>query len=71
MKTLTLFCLALSLLMFGCSRQSKPGAFEPKPIFEEEKDSEEYIMLEDEDVGISRDNNSTSGESETSTASNP
>lgn len=71
MKTFALFCLALTILMFGCARQSKPDASEPKPIFEEEEDSEDYVMLEDEDVGISRNDAATSDKLETSSTPDP
>ncbi|NIP32709.1 hypothetical protein GWN26_06950 [Candidatus Saccharibacteria bacterium] len=72
MKKFALFCLVLiALMFFGCAHQAKPGASEPKPIFEEEEDSEDYVMLTDEDVGISRDDSNASDKPETTTASNP
>jgi len=53
MKTIALFCLVSSAIVFGCAHQAQPEINEPEIIFEEEKSDEGYIMLEDEDVGIS------------------
>jgi hypothetical protein len=71
MKTITLFSLILTAFMFGCAHQAKHEASEPEALFMEEEDDEGYIMLSDEDVGISREKKAPSEESDTSTSPNP
>ena len=68
MNKFALFYLTLITLVFlGCAHQTKPDAYEPKHIFEEEENSGDYVMLTDEDVNITEEDTT---ETE-STASGP
>ena len=72
MKKFTFFCLILIVPIFlCCAHRTKPGTYEPKHIFEEEKDNNDYIMLTDEDVNISKDSDTASKESEASNTPSP
>lgn len=55
MKTACIFCLFFAALLFGCAHQGTPDTNEPESIFEEEESDEGYVMLTDDDVGISKE----------------